>query len=277
MVLPEPALLVTAAIDVQIRYLALLTMGWAPTAEAWVLDWRTVEGDPRDPATLRGALEDLATETFAHPSGQAVPVHFVGVDSGFCATQVYDAIRFAPRRAWKWCWATKGVGGRAGEPIVLQIRDERDPHVHRIMRPLPINTDGAKAELFSMLRIPEPGRGYVHIPKRVGSDFIRQLTSEEERTKLDRDGIAVGTTWAKVTDRNEALDCACICLALFHHLRPQGWLRLLEQRHGVQLGQEKFKTLFPQVRIVQPPASPPHNPFLGPGAEARWLNRRLPW
>jgi phage terminase large subunit GpA-like protein len=255
--LPEPVLLITVGIDVQARYLAALTVGWAPDAEAWVLDWTTIEGDPRDPATLMGYVHELDALRFQHPTAGDVAVNLVGIDSGYLTDTVYRAVRAAPRRSGTWVLATKGVGGREGEPLVLPIRDERDAWGRRGLRPLPLNTDAAKGELMAALQVPQPGRGYWHIPRRVGTDFIAQLTSEEQRMKYDADGVPVGVEWRKRTGdaRNEALDDAVICLGLFHLVRPGQWLALLQARHGPEAGLARFRTLYPDHRVT--PAPPP--------------------
>ena len=67
MQLPEDVLLVTVGVDVQARYVAILTMGWTETGEAWALDWEQLDGDPRDPATLRTVIETAQAIQFAHP------------------------------------------------------------------------------------------------------------------------------------------------------------------------------------------------------------------
>lgn len=264
--IPEPVLLVTCGIDVQLRYIAVLIVGWTEEAEAWVLSWELVEGDPRDPATLQQFVAALAEVQFEHASGP-VPIHLVGVDSGFATDCVYRAVTSAPKRGWKWAFATKGIGGREGEPVVLGVKDERDAGSRRGLRPLPINTDGAKGEVMAMLQTTEPGRGYVHIPKRVGEDFVKQLTSEEQRMRFDADGVAVGVEWKKKTAdaRNEGLDTFVINLALFHHVQRNSWLSLLTVRHGKEEGVARFRKMYPEVRI--PVDAPPRRP-------ATWLRRR---
>jgi phage terminase large subunit GpA-like protein len=85
--LPEDVLLVTVGVDVQARYVAILTMGWTPTAEAWALEWEQFDGDPRDPATLRSVVETAHGLHYAHPTGE-IPVHLVGIDSQFLTDYV---------------------------------------------------------------------------------------------------------------------------------------------------------------------------------------------
>lgn len=255
--LPEPAVLVTCGVDVQLRYIAVLLVGWTVDAEAWVLDWSTIEGDPRDPATLMQFVAALAELTFTHETAGEVPVHLLGIDSGFATDHVYRAVGAAPRRAWKWAHATKGIGGRSGEPVVLPFHDVRDLRGHRGPRPMLINTDGGKAELYAMLQTTNPGRGYFHIPKRAGADFVKQLTAEEERVKFDKDGVATGSAWHKKTAdiRNEALDCAVINLALFHHVTLLSWHSLLVQRYGKEDGLRRFREAHPTTRVIEPARS----------------------
>lgn len=253
---PEPVVLVTCGVDVQLRYLAVLIMGWTEEAEGWVLDWSMVEGDPREPATLMDFMGALAEIRLEHPSAD-VPIHAVGVDSGFATDHVYRAVLSAPKRPWRWAFATKGFGGRSGEPIVLPFHDMRDDRGHRGYRPLAINTDGGKAELMSMLQIKKPGPGYIHIPKRAGADFVKQLTSEEARTKFDADGVAVGAVWKKRSAdiRNEALDCAVINLALWNYTTRSSWLQLLTARYGKEGGAERFRKMHPDATARSKEAS----------------------
>jgi phage terminase large subunit GpA-like protein len=244
---PEPVELLTVTVDVQNHYLAVLTTGWAPTAEAWVLDYETVEDDPRDPRTLHDLLHGLRRARFQHAAGHLAPVHLVGIDSGFLTDTVYAAVTAVRRApfpgfpAWR-VYATKGVGGREGDPITLPVRDARDSSVRH--RPLLINTDHAKAELFAALKLKPPGRGAWHFPKRLGADFIKQLTSEEQRSRYDRDGVPVGVEWKKksLDRRNEALDCAVMALALFRSVRPRDWMTLLTSRYadGISKYHEAF-------------------------------------
>ena len=162
-------------------------------------------------------------------------------------------------------------GGR--EPIVLAVRDERDARGRRGLRPLPINVDGAKAEVMAMLQTTAPGRGYVHIPKRAGEDFVKQLTSEEQRMRFDADGVAVGAEWKKKTadGRNEGLDTFVINLALFHHVNRNSWLQLLTARHGKEDGLQRFRRMYPEAAPIQGIPAPPRRPgtWLRPRREAR--------
>jgi phage terminase large subunit GpA-like protein len=269
--LPEDVLLVTVGVDVQARYVAILTMGWTPTAEAWAIEWEQLDGDPRDPATLRSVVETAHGLHYAHPTGE-IPVHLVGIDSQFLTDYVDAAVTYGNRlRGHRWIFATAGVGGRGntGDPLLIQIHDQRDARGRRGRRPLLINTDIAKDELAAQLQVTTPGPGYFHIPRRLGPSFVEQLTAEERRDKLDADGTVVGFDWRRRGDvRNEALDCACINLALFHKVTKSQWLHLLIARHGHEIGVELWQERYPGERLAIS-APPPHQTARRP-----WLARR---
>jgi phage terminase large subunit GpA-like protein len=271
--LPEGVLLTTVGVDVQARYIVALTCGWSFEGEAWLLDFEKTEADPRDEAVWRGLAGYLNALRFEHANGD-MWVHLLGIDSGFLTDHVYNAVRLAnaqPGRGGRWAYATKGVGALSGEPLLLPVRDERDAHGRRGLRPLRINTDEAKSEFYAMLAVRAPGPGFVHIPRRlgVGTDLLAELTSEEARPKFDPSGATVGTVWAKKTPdgRNEALDTAIIGLALFHHVSKSQWLDLLVKRFGQGDGVARFRARHPTERIHGIDTPPRREP-------TGWLARR---
>jgi phage terminase large subunit GpA-like protein len=54
--------------------------------------------------------------------------------------------------------------------------------------------------------------GWVHLPQAIEPEWIKQLVAEQLRTVKDRRGFA-RQEWAKLRDRNEALDCAVLARA----------------------------------------------------------------
>jgi phage terminase large subunit GpA-like protein len=52
----------------------------------------------------------------------------------------------------------------------------------------------------------------VHLPQAIEPEWIKQLVAEQLRTVKDRRGFA-RQEWAKLRDRNEALDCAVLARA----------------------------------------------------------------
>ena len=49
--------------------------------------------------------------------------------------------------------------------------------------------------------------GWVHLPRAIEVEWVKQLVADQLRTTKDRRGFA-RQEWAKLRERNEALDCA---------------------------------------------------------------------
>ena len=54
--------------------------------------------------------------------------------------------------------------------------------------------------------------GWVHLPAGIEIEWVKQLVAEQLRTTKDKRGFA-RQEWAKLRDRNEALDCAVLARA----------------------------------------------------------------
>jgi phage terminase large subunit GpA-like protein len=54
--------------------------------------------------------------------------------------------------------------------------------------------------------------GWVHLPRAIEVEWVKQLVAEQLRTSKDKRGFA-RQEWAKLRDRNEALDCAVLARA----------------------------------------------------------------
>lgn len=132
--------------------------------------------------------------------------------------------------------ATKGDGSHdEADPIVLPTHDRQTRAGRR--RTLIVNTNHASAEVADMVRVPKPGPRYLHVPRHVGREFVRQLTSEEPVPRFDSSGIEVGVRWKLKGPgrRNEAFDCMRIALALFSTVKGGAWDRL-ETRRAIRNG-----------------------------------------
>ena len=75
-----------------------------------------------------------------------------------------------------------------------------------------IGTDTAKNLIYDMLRLPQPGPGYVHFSKDLPDEYYEQLTSEKRITKHQKGQVYhVWTLPSGV--RNEALDLEVYAIA----------------------------------------------------------------
>lgn len=217
--IPAEAVCLTAGVDVQVDRFELLTVGWGAASERWIVDWRSIPGDPRRPET-RAALLDALGRHYTHASGLTIPILATCIDSGYATDEVYDFVLANQHRR---IYATKGVAGRSGEPIVGKPSEKRYGRASRPVRLYPINVDDAKGEIIASLALPVPGPGAMHFPTRVETvdeEFFAQLCAEHRETRYSKRGVATHYVWVKDRDRNEALDAAVLALAAFRLLNP---------------------------------------------------------
>ena len=261
---PASAVFLTAGVDVQANRFEVLVLGWGPASERWVVDWREVPGDPRRPESFQ-SLYDALSRRYQHASGVLLPIHIVGIDSGYATDEVYD-FALAQRR---WVVATKGFAGRAGDPIVGKPIDPRDArHRRRAVRLYPLNVDDGKSEIMAALALPSAGPGAFHFPTHldtVSEEFFAQLCAEHRETRYNKGGVATHEVWVLDRERNEALDCAVIALAM-HRLANPNMRDLAERLQG------QGPSRPPVTHIAGAPEGSPSTP-----ARTPWLRPQQGW
>jgi phage terminase large subunit GpA-like protein len=266
---PAGACALTAGVDVQINRFMLLVLGWAENAERWVVDWQEIAGDPRQPDAW-DALERALRGQYRHAAGGLLPIHVVGVDSGFATERVYDFAMRHPR----WVYATKGFAGRQGEPIVGRPMNPKDARIRRGVRPLPLNVDDAKKEIISTLGLAGAGPGAWHFPMRhaaIDEEFFAQLAAEHEETRYNKGGIATHTVWVQDRQDNHALDCGVIALAMSRRLGPAHWVEL-----AARIGRATGAEAPPPVVVAPPPGTPAPEPPRPQRPPTAWFQDRRP-
>lgn len=213
---PAPAVCLTAGVDVQADRFEIQVIGWGPAGERWYVDTRTIPGDPKRAETRAAMLEALGAR-YQHASGHMLPIHATCIDSGYATEEVYDfVLAYQHRRIF----ATKGVAGKSGEPIVSKASEQRYGRRPRPIRLYRINVDDAKAEVYASLSIVSPGPGFIHFSDRVDEDYFAQLCSEHRETRYNKSGVATHSVWVQDRARNEALDTAVMALAAVRLLNP---------------------------------------------------------
>ena len=213
---PDWAPCLTAGIDVQIDRFAIVVMAWGPAGERAVVDWREIPGDPKRAETQTALLAMLGGR-YHHASGHLLPIHAACIDSGYATEEIYDFVLAHQHRT---LFATKGVAGRSGEPIVSKASEKNYGRRSRPVRLYTINVDDAKAETLSALTITTPGPGYFHFPERVDEEFFSQLCAEHREPRYNKANVATHNVWVQDRARNEALDCVVMALAAVRLLNP---------------------------------------------------------
>jgi phage terminase large subunit GpA-like protein len=88
--------------------------------------------------------------------------------------------------------------------------------------------------------------GWVHLPQGVEAEWVKQLVAEQLHTVKDRRGFA-RQEWAKLRERNEALDCAVLARAALWLLGADRygerfWQQLREQVANAPLQRSELPT-----------------------------------
>jgi phage terminase large subunit GpA-like protein len=216
---PAGALFLTMGVDTQDDRLEARVWGWGLGEESWLIDVRTLPGDPAKPEVW-AMLDGLLEATWPHARGHAPRIAATAIDSaGHRTDHVYEYVRRTQHRH------VRATIGRDGPRPIWTPGHKPRPGPGR--RPVPlfvVGVDNAKALIVSRLRLKDSGPGYVHLPAdhpAVDDGEIDQLTSEELATVYDKRKRR-RQIWRqrRAGARNEALDCYVLALWALRDLRP---------------------------------------------------------
>ena len=215
---PPSALVLTAGVDVQDDRLECDVWGWAEGHTSWLVDHVVIPSSPREREPW-DSLAKLLARDWPRPGGGAMRIAKACVDTGGRDTAaVYGHLRHLrdPRIA-----PTKGVDGwNRAQPVQGPTLVDALVNGQKLRRGLKLWTVSVstwKADLYRRLWL---GRGeaedfptgWVHLPAGIEIEWVKQLVAEQLRTTKDKRGFA-RQEWAKLRDRNEALDCAVLARA----------------------------------------------------------------
>jgi terminase, large subunit len=206
-------LMLTAGVDVQGDRLEYEIVGWGRDEESWSIEIGILDGDPGQLDVWEELTEKLAAEFEGETGNFRVQCAFI--DSGYHAKMVYRYVKRHANRKW---YACKGMSD-ATKPIISKAVWVGDnPKV----RMVPVGSTAAKDEIFSNLKVLEPGPGYCHFPTRPEYDdaYLKQLCAEKKVTRF-RAGVE-RKVYEKVSPaaRNEALDLRVYATAARVKLNP---------------------------------------------------------
>lgn len=227
-VLPDPALVLTMAVDTQADRLEVQLEAWGPDMEHWTSEYIVLDGDPTVPPSRPGSvwarLDTIRRTPLMHASGVPIYVSAYAIDSGGLNTQ--DVYNYGADRERMNCVIIKGAN-RPDKPIISSTPSKVDidwngRKVEGGAKLWFIGTDTAKAWLWNRLKFNE-GPGAHHMHEQLGKAWFDGLLAERPHRRLNKRGHVV-TDWLKAPGaRNEPLDLSVYNLAIAHKLGLHKW------------------------------------------------------
>ena len=226
--LPEGALVLTAAVDVQDTYLVYEVVAWGKGRESWGIEFGEFHGNPHllpDPARPNASPWEqidrfVFNRIFRFPDGRVSRVRACFVDSGgHSTTAVYKYCKPRQPRVM----AIKGVGGSDKAMIIGGKARERAEGCWLLR----LGVDTLKDELHARLAVGDPGPGYCHWPcgpngedmQGYNEGYFKQLIAEQRILRYDKGGFAKFEWHKNRTDANEAFDLRGYARAALEYLR----------------------------------------------------------
>lgn len=208
---PQGAVVLTAAIDVQDDRLEVGVEGWGPGEENWKIDYRVFYGDPALPELWR-RMRDFLDTRYEHESGNKLGIASAVVDSGGHYTEeVYKFVKpLESRRVY-------AIKGKESDGTFVNVPSRNNNQKVLLFT---LGVDTGKEVIAARLQVLEPGAGYHHFPMGDTFDetYFQGLTSEMCVTEKVR-GVSK-RVWKKKRPRNEPWDIAVYNLACMYILNP---------------------------------------------------------
>jgi phage terminase large subunit GpA-like protein len=278
---PAFGLILTAGADVQHDRIEVDVWAWGRKLRSVLVEHIVLEGDTSRPEVWK-ALSALLGRTWRHESGARLGIVRLAIDSGDgrSTAAVYG---WARRSGAGQVIAIKGVDGfdrstPVDGPTYVDV-SERGRNIRRGAKLWKVSVAVFKSETYRFLRLDRPTDeelaagvlvpdGYVHLPKTVTAEWVKQLVGEQLVTVRDRRGFSK-LEWRQMRERNEALDCRV-------YARAAAWLLGIDR-----FTDEKFEQLEVELRAAAEEearaVARPAPPATMPVAPSEWLGQRDAW
>lgn len=194
--IPDHAILLTSAVDVQDNRLEMGVYAHGPNNEAWAVDHIIAYGNPVEDAVW-DEIEKAISDVYERESGGFAPISGTGVDTGGHFTT--RAYQFCAKLKHKNVMAFKGHSV-AGKPAISRPKLLYKHNVNLYT----IGVDTIKDNVFARIQIESGCAHSIHFPFHFDPEFFAQLTAEKRVTAF-KNGIPY-TKYIKTRSRNEALD-----------------------------------------------------------------------
>jgi phage terminase large subunit GpA-like protein len=151
--------------------------GFGEGEEAWLIDWELCEGDPTTRAPFQ-ALDEARAKTYRHASGLTIAPELTFIDSGGHHTK--EVYAYCRTRIAQRVYAIKG-SNNSGAPLLGKAT--RPDNAKTVLFPVGSFT-GKLTLMRRLVKVPEPGPGFIHLPAWLQPDQITQFTNERLVSKV---------------------------------------------------------------------------------------------
>lgn len=210
---PEPALVLTAGVDVQHDRFEVTVLGWSEAGTAFVLGHEVLYGDVIGGDDTWSDLDQLLARSFPHALGGRVKIDAVSVDAGDGAT-AKAVLNFCRARSRRRVIAIKGEDGFRRQPMERSKGREKALWL--------VGVDTLKGTLFARLSAPGGETAPIRFSGDLTPAWFEQLVSERLITTHSR-GVPVRRFERIPGRRAEALDCIIYAMAARQVLTNIDW------------------------------------------------------
>lgn len=286
--IPPRGLILVGAADVQKRGVYFEVVAFAETRESWVVDADYIDGETDSPESP--AFEALRKRVLDHnwpdAFGRTRKLDAFGIDSGWNSNAIYAWVRSAqrmhPATGQNVVFALKGDDGWGKPALAFAGPVDIDLAGRKIRKGVALFRVGTwplKSSFYAELEKlgarsgqPSDPPGYVHLPKWIEDNYVKQLVAETLSDEIYRGKRRQVWKLSPGMRDNHFLDCRVYNKALAEHLglsklSDDEWKELARERGGPPEGDAPL-----WAAAARAPAPPPATD-LGP-AEAEFVPDR---
>lgn len=230
-IVPPEGLLLTAAVDVQMRGVYVEIVAWGRDRRSWVVDATYIDGDTdsADGAVFQRLRDFAIDRKFRDAWGRERITDVVAIDSGYRSNVVYALVRknqvMHPLTGRDRLLAVKGLEGW-GKPV-LGVPSPQDinyggERIRNGVAVFGVGTWPIKSSVYLDMRktlgddITVPPAGFCHFPGWLDEAYFKQLCSESLQQIMVR-GRPTGKRWV-AHGENHYFDCRVYNMAMAEYL-----------------------------------------------------------
>jgi phage terminase large subunit GpA-like protein len=188
--IPNGCMVITSGVDVQAggqnkaARLEYRAYGWGIGEEGWIVDKRTIPGNPAEIATWQKLEDYLENKKYIRKDGLEIPLEMRFFDSGYLPQPVYD---FCAGRWRKGYYAIKGAN-QYGAPLLPKKGTLVNNEKTMLVR---LGTQAAKGELYARLNlVAEGGKDIGRIITGGNLPFDEHVQVKEELRTTEENRLA---------------------------------------------------------------------------------------